>query len=81
MQNAGEVAVLDTDSFKLTANIDAGANPTRVVLQPDGRYLWIGNNTEKAETSGVTVIDTETLTPAGFVATGEGHHEIRNNFV
>jgi len=76
MQNAGEVAVLDTDSFKLTANIDAGANPTRVVLQPDGRYLWIGNNTDASETSGVTVVDTETLTPAGFVATGEGHHEI-----
>ena len=30
--------MIDTDTFKLLANIDAGAAP-RVVVQPDGKYL------------------------------------------
>ncbi len=48
----------------------------RVVLQPDGRFLWVGNNGADEASSGVTVIDTESRKPVGFVATGAGHHEI-----
>jgi YVTN family beta-propeller protein len=76
MPAAGQVAVIDTDSFKLVANIDAGRSPTRLVIQPDGRYLWVGNDAKVAEGSGVTVIDTETLKPAKSLLTGTGHHEI-----
>src|SRR5258705_10555876 len=39
MPTAGQVAVIDTDSFKLAASVDAGRNPTRLFLQPDGRDL------------------------------------------
>src|SRR6185295_7923469 len=39
-------------------------------LQPDEKYLWIG------EQNGVTVIDTATMKVVGQVATGNGHHEI-----
>jgi YVTN family beta-propeller protein len=46
------------------------------VLQPDGRFLWVGNNGADEASSGVTVIDTESRKPVGFVATGAGHHEI-----
>ena len=35
---------VDTETFKVAANIDAGTEPTRIVMQPDGRYLWVGNN-------------------------------------
>ena len=76
MPSAGQVAVIDTDTFKIVANIDAGRSPTRVVVQPDGKYLWVGNDARVADGSGVTVIDTETLKPAKSIASGTGHHEI-----
>ena len=76
MPQAGQVAVVDTDTFKLVANIDAGRSPTRVLVQPDGKYLWVGNDAKVGEGSGVTLIDTETLKPVKSIATGIGHHEI-----
>lgn len=76
MPLAGEVAVVDTDTFKVTGNVPAGKAPTRAVLQRDGRYLWVGNDTKDGATSGVTVIDAVALTPVAHVATGRGHHEI-----
>lgn len=76
MPRAGEVAVIETDNFKVSGNVAAGKDPTRIAVQPDQRYLWVGNNAADAKDSGVTVIDTGTLKPVGFVATGAGHHEI-----
>lgn len=76
MPRTGQVAAMDTETFKVVDNIDAGKTPVRLGLQPDGRYLWVGNNADDAATSGVTIIDTETSKPVGFVATGAGHHEI-----
>ena len=76
MPRAGELAVVDTESFKLAATVPAGTAPLRVALQPDGRYLWVANDANEPGKSGVTVIDTGTHARAGFVATGKGHHEI-----
>ena len=76
MPSSEKVALVDTDAFEMTHEIDAGANPMRVELQRDQRYLWIGNDTPDAETSGVTIIDTEELKPVKFIPTGAGHHEI-----
>ncbi len=76
MPFAGQVAVIDADSFKVHSNIDAGRSPTRVYLQPDGRYLWVGNDAKVSDVSGVTVIDTQTLKPVKQLLTGTGHHEI-----
>lgn len=72
---AGEVAVVDSENFKVVQQVPAGKAPMRVALQPDGRFLWVGNNAEGAE-GGVSVIDTDTLKTVAHVATGEGHHEI-----
>jgi YVTN family beta-propeller protein len=72
MPLANAVAVVDTTSWKVIANLDAGAKPTRVALQQDGKYLWVGNDAN----SGVTVIDTETLKVVARLKTGAGHHEI-----
>jgi len=76
MPLANKVALVDTETFKVTAAIDAGENPTRIVLQGDERYLWVGNNARETGASGVTVIDTVDLKKVVFIATGEGHHEI-----
>ena len=67
---------MDTETFKVVNEIEAGEQPMRAELQADERYLWVGNNAETAEQSGVTVIDTEALKPVAFIATGMGHHEI-----
>ena len=76
MPSADQVAVLDTDTFKIARYVDAGKRPTRVALQPDGRYLWAGNDARDAQSSGVTVIDADSLAVVRHVATGAGHHEI-----
>ncbi|MGF6207756.1 YncE family protein [Pseudomonas frederiksbergensis] len=76
MPTAGEVAVLDSGQFKLFDSVAAGNNPVRLALQPDERLLWVGNNAQTAEQSGVTVIDSRSLKPLKHLATGRGHHEI-----
>ncbi|MET0847240.1 MAG: cytochrome D1 domain-containing protein [Pseudomonas sp.] len=76
MPTADEVAVIDSEQFKLVDSIAAGSNPVRVALQPDERLLWVGNNAKTAEQSGVTVIDTRSLKVLKHLATGAGHHEI-----
>jgi len=69
MPLVNQVAVVDTNTWKVVANIDAGTKPSRVRLQPDERYLWVGND------AGVTVIDTATSKVVAQIATGKGHHE------
>ncbi len=76
MPRAGQVAVVDTDTFRVAASVAAGKSPTRAVLQRDGRYLWVGNDATAAAESGVTVIDAVKLEPVARIATGRGHHEI-----
>ena len=76
MPLASKVALVDTEVFKVTAEVDAGENPTRVELQGDERYLWVGNNASRAEQSGVTVIDAVEFKQVAFIPTGKGHHEI-----
>jgi len=74
--NTGHLAVVNTEAFKLTTDIEVGEWPTRVAMQPDDRFVWVGNNGNSAATSGVTVVDANTFEVVASVATGEGHHEI-----
>ncbi|MGI9335428.1 MAG: cytochrome D1 domain-containing protein [Gammaproteobacteria bacterium] len=76
MPRAGAVAVVDLDTFKVVKNIPAGTAPMRVALQPDEKYLWVGNDAKPVEHSGVTVIDTQSHEVVARIATGRGHHEI-----
>jgi YVTN family beta-propeller protein len=69
MPLANQVAVVDTRTWKVLANVDTGIKPVRVRLQPDERYLWVGND------GGVTAIDTTTLKVVAQLPTGKGHHE------
>jgi len=73
MPKAGQVAVIDTENFKVLRNIDAGATPFRIALQPDGKYLWVGNNAAGAA-SGVTVLDARSGKEVAWLPTGAGPH-------
>jgi YVTN family beta-propeller protein len=76
MPAAGKIAVVDLDTFKVEMNISVGDKPTRVALQPDERYLWIGNNATDGSDGGVTVVDTVERKVVATIPTGAGHHEI-----
>jgi YVTN family beta-propeller protein len=76
MPRAGQVAIVDLDTFKVTKNIAAGDMPMRTALQPDEKYLWIGNDAGNGEAGGVTVIETATGDIVTSIETGKGHHEI-----
>jgi YVTN family beta-propeller protein len=73
MPKAGELAAVDLENFKVLKSAEAGANPVRVALQPDGKYLWVGND---GPAGGVTVLDAATLAVAARIPTGAGRHEI-----
>ena len=73
---SGEVAVVDIDTFKVTQYIPAGKMPVRTVLQPDSRYLWVGDDSEKDQNGGVTVIDVAKREVVAELEIGSGHHEI-----
>jgi DNA-binding beta-propeller fold protein YncE len=71
------VAVVDTMTWKVVAEVGVGARPTRVALQPDGKYLWVVNDGgTEGEPGGVTAVDTGSLKVAGSVQTGAGAHEV-----
>jgi YVTN family beta-propeller protein len=71
----GHVAVVDTQDFKVTGGVAVGGMPVRIVLQDDGRYLWVGDDSP-GEAGGVVAVDPATLTVAARIPTGAGHHEI-----
>lgn len=71
LPDAGEVAVIDTDSFSIISYVAAGKKPMRLALQPDGRYLWVGD-----AAGGVSVIDTASMQHVASLQGGRGHHEI-----
>jgi YVTN family beta-propeller protein len=71
-----QVAVIETRSWHIATYIDAGIKPTSIALQPDQKYLWVGNDGNKGEAGGVTVIDTSTLKVAAQITTGAGRHGI-----
>lgn len=73
---AGQTAVIDTVTWKVIANVGSGVNPTRIALQHDGRYLWVGDDAADETHTAVTVIDTITLKVVAQFKIGTGHHEI-----
>lgn len=73
MPAANMVAMIETSSWKVLSNIEAGLKPTRTVLQNDNKYLWVSN---EAQNGGVTVIDASSGKVAATIRTGSGPHEI-----
>lgn len=76
LSKSGKVAAVETETFKLLSEVDAGENPVRPALQPDGGLLWVGNDAPEGKEGGVTAIDPAALKKVGSVPTGKGHHEM-----
>ena len=70
MPSANQVAVVDTITWKVRTDIPTGVRPMRLALQPDEKYLWVGDDT------GTTVIDTATLKVVKHIDVGVGRHEV-----
>ena len=76
MPTKDKVALVDLNTFKVISNIEAGNNPVRLAMQPDEKYLWVGNNHRDADESGVSVVDLASQEKVKFIPTGKGHHEL-----
>jgi YVTN family beta-propeller protein len=74
MPLAHRVAVIDTATWKVALNIDVEGEPTRLAVQPDGKYMWVASDAEQQ--GGVTVIDVASMQKVARIATGAGHHEL-----
>jgi DNA-binding beta-propeller fold protein YncE len=72
---AGRIALVDTISWKRTADLEVGPRPTRVALQQDGRYLWVAHDRPDARDPYVTVIDAVRGRVEAQVPVGPGPHE------
>jgi YVTN family beta-propeller protein len=72
MPEAGAVAVVDTTTWDVTANIPTPREPGRLALQPDQHFLWIANSGSGSESgdSGVSVIATGEQSAKAHIATG-----------
>ena len=68
------VAIIDTVARKLLKTLSTGQNskPTRVALQPNGRYVWVGLD----GASQVAAIDTATNQLQETVGAGVGLHNL-----
>jgi DNA-binding beta-propeller fold protein YncE len=75
LPDSDQVAVIDTRRWAVEAKPDAGPQPRRALLQPDGQYLWVGNDAA-APDGGVTVIDARTLEVAARLTLGGGRHDL-----
>ncbi len=76
MPEINQVAVASTATWEVVENLGVGPQPSRLALQGDGRYLWVGFDGPRDGLSGVTVIDTEGPRVVKNILTGRGHHEI-----
>jgi YVTN family beta-propeller protein len=52
MPEANAVAVIDTTTWKIVREITVGEKPARVVLAPDGRYVWVADHAGASALSG-----------------------------
>lgn len=75
LPDTGRVAVVDTSSYRVAAEIEVGPRPTRAVLQPDGGYLWVAVDEAGAD-SGVSVVSVAGRKQVARLRLGAGRHHI-----
>jgi YVTN family beta-propeller protein len=76
LPDVNRVAIVDTQSWKVTADAPGGIRPHRMALQPDGRYLWIAGGAPGHPDSGVTALQTIDGKVAARIRTGRGRHDL-----
>ena len=75
MPSSNAVAVINTDSWRVIADVAVFDRPERIALQPDGEYLWVSFRSN-SDDSGVMALSTRDLRVAARVPTGRGYHHI-----
>jgi YVTN family beta-propeller protein len=78
LPETGKVAVIDTDIWKVTTQIETGSGSNQIAFQPDQRYLWVGLDQGiegPDKPGGVSIIDPLTRKVVSRIQTGRGHHE------
>jgi YVTN family beta-propeller protein len=73
--SSDRITVIDTTNWTEVATIAQVPRPSRLVLQPDGHYLWAAYRAQDGA-SGVAAITTDGVTLVRLIATGGGAHEI-----
>ena len=68
----GKVVIIDCNMLEVVKSIYVGATPHHVVFQPDGRFVWVGNDGDGT----VAVIDSVKRSLIKNIPVGKGHHEI-----
>ena len=76
MPLANQVAVIDTDSWKVVSNVDVGLRPTHLALAADQKTLWVVNQNDDPAAVSVTVLDARTFAVAASLRSGRGPHRI-----
>lgn len=72
MPRADQVAVIDTESFRVIANLNTGREPVRVLAQRLGTLAFVANNGDGT----LTVLDAASDRPLTTLRVGAGHHEL-----
>ncbi len=76
LPDTNQLAIASTAQWEVVTNLATGPRPSRLALQADGRYLWVGFDGPLDGISGVSVVDTTTSQVIKTISTGRGHHEI-----
>lgn len=74
MPAANQVAVIDTNTWSVIANIEVGVGPARLALQPDEAFLWVSCGTNPQ--SDVALVSLERMKTVARFSTGNGRHEM-----
>lgn len=72
LPDSSAVVIINTITRRITSTVqlDEKSRPTRIALQPDGRYVWVGLDGSPR----VAVIDTATAKLKATIDTGDGLH-------
>lgn len=70
-----QIVVINTSNWKVVEHIDVGIQPTRIRLQPDGKYLWVSCTWVDQAANTIYVIDTDTLKVSASFGGGNDHHD------
>ncbi len=67
---SGWVVRVNVNDMRVTGELHLGGQPIDVKLSPDGRWMYVANQSR----NGVSVIDPATMTEKAFIPTGGGAH-------
>lgn len=70
--NGGSLAIIDTESLELVANVDTGNGPAHVAVSSSGKQVWVAN----VNGNSVSVIDTATNNVLKTIEVGEVPNEV-----